>query len=263
MIDGKRRDSRKKLNGIYTPLSVAKKEIWKRWNDKKLRKRVEASLKGDFPEMFKDSPGAVISRQVLSLNFELLRFLQMSNIIELKPVAFEYLQDKFITKSIDKYYLGRLFFYGEKGKRAGNLLSTLKVIRFNRSEGKKICDLKTIWNGNLVDFHHKLAYCLDSNISREDISDYLKRNGNVASKYYTYYFSLFICHGVLFENFLLEDSQTDFTKNVVLPSFEKVQAKFGLKPLIVPLVPFEDEEDLYWRYYPKFLKSKLQGLCVK
>ncbi len=30
------------IKDIYTPLSVAKKEIWRRWNDKELRKKVEA-----------------------------------------------------------------------------------------------------------------------------------------------------------------------------------------------------------------------------
>lgn len=30
--------------GIYTPLSVAKEEIWKRWNDQELKKKVEDFL---------------------------------------------------------------------------------------------------------------------------------------------------------------------------------------------------------------------------
>ncbi|MDR3559494.1 MAG: hypothetical protein P4L58_03780 [Candidatus Pacebacteria bacterium] len=34
-------DLRKELLEIYTPLSVAKEEIWRRWNDKELRKKVE------------------------------------------------------------------------------------------------------------------------------------------------------------------------------------------------------------------------------
>jgi len=32
---------REEVNKIYTPLSVAKKEIQRRWKDKKLRKKVE------------------------------------------------------------------------------------------------------------------------------------------------------------------------------------------------------------------------------
>ncbi len=37
------------IKEIYTPLSVAKKEIWRRWNDKELRKKVEDFLGGDMP----------------------------------------------------------------------------------------------------------------------------------------------------------------------------------------------------------------------
>ena len=41
------------IKDIYTPLSVAKKEIWRRWNDKELRKKVEKFLGGDIPEVFR------------------------------------------------------------------------------------------------------------------------------------------------------------------------------------------------------------------
>ena len=43
------------IKDIYTPLSVAKKEIWRRWNDKELRKKVENFLGGDLPEVLKKS----------------------------------------------------------------------------------------------------------------------------------------------------------------------------------------------------------------
>ena len=41
------------IKDIYTPLSVAKKEIWRRWNDPVLRKKVEEFLGGDVPEVLK------------------------------------------------------------------------------------------------------------------------------------------------------------------------------------------------------------------
>jgi hypothetical protein len=37
---------------------------------------------------------------------------------------------------------------------------------------------------------------------------------------------------------------------VVIPSFEKIQNIFGIKPLVVPTVPFEIECDPYLWYYP-------------
>lgn len=41
------------IKDIYTPLSVAEKEVWRRWNDKELRKKVEDFLGGDVPEFLK------------------------------------------------------------------------------------------------------------------------------------------------------------------------------------------------------------------
>jgi len=43
------------IREIYTPLSVAKKEIWKRWHDPILRKKVEDFLSGDILMVFKKS----------------------------------------------------------------------------------------------------------------------------------------------------------------------------------------------------------------
>jgi len=45
----KKKEEEVDIKEIYTPLSVAKKEIWKRWNDKALRKKVEDFLGGDLP----------------------------------------------------------------------------------------------------------------------------------------------------------------------------------------------------------------------
>lgn len=59
------------IKEIYTPLSVAKKEIWRRWNDKDLRKKVEDFLGGELPKALRSKePGAVLSRDVISPNKE-------------------------------------------------------------------------------------------------------------------------------------------------------------------------------------------------
>ena len=59
------------IKHIYTPLEEAKEEIWRRWNDKALRKKVEEFLGGDIPDLFKKKPCAVLARSVVSPNFEL------------------------------------------------------------------------------------------------------------------------------------------------------------------------------------------------
>ena len=44
------------IDTIYTSLEEAKEEVWRRWNDKELRAKVEESLGGDVPEVFRDEP---------------------------------------------------------------------------------------------------------------------------------------------------------------------------------------------------------------
>ncbi len=262
MSKRRNQSSREELNGIYTPLSIAKKEIWKRWNDKKLKKKVKDFLDGDVPEIFKKAPMAALGRHVLTPNFELLRFRDLSRMINLEPVCLEYLKDKLATENIDKYYLCKLFFYNGDSKKGKCRLSIFKVMDLGDIDRKRLSDLKTTWGESLVDFHHEIADSLD--LSRDircfDMSDYLKRKGGTSDKYYLYYLCLFICYGVLFENYLLGMGQTGFTEETVLPYFKKVTDIFGLKPLIVPIVPVDDEEQLYWKYYAGPLRDKISSL---
>jgi len=77
---------------------------------------------------------------------------------------------------------------------------------------------------------------------------------------YSYLLALFVSHGVLFEDFVTDGSEARFTKEIMLPAFEKVQASFGLKPLIVSLVP--DLADEYWWCYPECIEAEV-AKCLK
>ena len=182
--------------------------------------------------------------------------------IELRPLCPEYLHDKFVAKSIDKYYLGALCFENGTGKRGGSKLTSVSIIdNFGHAEGKRICDLKTVQGNSLVDTHHRLLHATiigeGATLDYFDFSNFFEKNGPSASRYYTYLFSLFICCGVLFENYLLDRKQEKFTKETVIPSFRKAFDVFGVQPLIVPLGPRGDEENVHWRRYPGYLKQYL------
>ena len=118
---------------IYTPLEEAKEEIWKRWNNEILRKEVEEFL-GEVPEVFKKEPRACLGRQILSPNYEYLRFLDLVQGIDLKPLCLEYLEDMFITTNKDKTYLAKMAFI-EKGQSITRLIYR-KVINLQDSEKK-------------------------------------------------------------------------------------------------------------------------------
>ncbi len=253
-------NARAELDSIYMSLDEAKEEIKKRWNNAALKSKIEEFLGQDIPEVVKLSPRAVISRHVMSPNFELINFLESVKSIGIDPVGFEYLSDKFVTKNEDKYYLGKMVFYEGLGKKGGRKISSVKAVDFDFFDGKKISDVKIISGTSLVNFHHSIVSSILGSENRIDMSEYYARNGGQASRYYRYILSIFICHGVLFENFLLSGFYSDLTKNILLPTYRSIVADFGVRPLIVRLVPAETEEDVYWRYYPEEYKTVVSAI---
>jgi hypothetical protein len=148
--------------------------------------------------------------------------------------------------------LGRLFFYHGKGKNGGMKLESLNIVDFSQVNGKQLSSIRTVCGRNFVDFHHELFDTCYERRSHTffDTSDWLHFHGTNAKMYYRAFLSLFVRHGVLFENILLNDQERAFTTNVLLPAFIWVQRRFGVKPLIVPLTPIEDEDSRLWMCYP-------------
>ncbi len=250
----------RELAKIYTPLSIAKEEIWRRWNDKELRKKVEDFLGGDIPEVFKKEPRAVLVRYIATPNYEFFYFLDLANLIDLDYICPEYSNDKFVAKNPDKYNLCKMIFNNGFGKHKGMKLENINIVNFNENEGKRLNKIKTTWDEKLIDFHHRILYqsVRDSEKKVFDISKWFDsaRNKN-KNYYYLYYLALFLCHGVLFENFLLNKNEGEFTNKKVLPSFNELEKIFGIRPLIVPLEPRNDEITCSWRHYSKKIKKIL------
>lgn len=251
--------------GIYTSLSVAKEEIWRRWNDKELRKKVEDFLGGDVPEVFRgNAPVAVLSRDVISPNKEFIYFMDLVQETDLDSVFLEYLDGKFVARNFNKYHLCKMFFYDGTGKRRGNEINTFNVVNFNKMEGKKIKDIKTINGKSFVDFHHKILKEAAPEIQIDkiyDISLWFNKHRKI-SEYYAHYLALFLCYGVLFDNFIMKNGEGDFTQKKIIPSFKKLEELFGIKPLVVPLTPIKDEGELYWWCYPNSVRLFVDR-CIK
>lgn len=255
------------IEDIYTSLSVAKEEIWRRWNDKELRKKVEKFIGGNIPEFLKEKPRAYLARHVASPNNEFIRFVDMAKLCDLEPICLEYLNDKFRTENEDKYYLGKLTFYSGIGKGGGYKVTGNNIIPFNESENKLICNINTIWGEKLTDFHHNIfnSYFPEHKNKFIDMSEWVYTLGSKSEKYYLKYLSIFITQGILFENFISKKNhrELEFTKNIVLPCVRKIYDEFGLKPLIIALNPIEDEDAMYFRYYPNKIKNILVKLINK
>lgn len=250
-----------KIEEMYTSLEEAKEEIQKRWNNKELKKKVEEFLGEDIPTFFQNEPRAAYVRDIISPNNEFFYFWDIATESGVRPIMIEYSAGKFVARNINKYHLCRMYFHHGIGKQGGGKMECSNVVNFNTMEGKKMRDVKTTWNENIIDFHHGILEKTKPEISKDDVVDFSKwfdKHKKKTKHWYLHYLALFLCHGILFENFILDNGEKEFTEKKIIPSFEALVKKFGIKPLIVPIAPMKSENDLYWWFYPGYVKKHLE-----
>ncbi len=247
---------------IYTPLSQAIKILEERQKDPKIKEKVLNALKGNIPEpLRREGKHAVQFRQIATPNIDTQWFLELTKDNGLSPVFFEYHDDKFTSNNHFKHSLGQLRLHKNLNKKGNFIEEKITVVDFAKHDGKKIKEVVTIWSEPIVDLHRRLfkvcGYPEESSVFY-DASEWLKNNGSDASGYYENFLLLFMCHGVLFENFLFDESEGEFTRNVFIPAFEKVSILIGVKPLIVPIPPMDYQEDTHWVSYDPMIKNYIQ-----
>jgi len=234
---------------LYTPLSVAREELQKRWQNEDLKMEVEKFL-GVVPDVFQEGFNAALFRFIATPDLECQLAQDMASLAGFNFVFMEFLNDKFCTRNADKMHLGKLSFFKDKAKNNPESGSRVKVIDLVQSEGVSFRQLKTLQGESFIDFHHRIFQTQGDMIPTFDVSRF-KTNGETASEVYMKVFSLFICHGVLFENYFVHTNEDEnrFTHEVIIPTFEAIYQKFGVRPLIVPIISNEDE-DASWQFYP-------------
>jgi len=240
---------------VYTPLSEALRLLEERQKDRELMAKVNELLKGDIPEVLKNKKCGVLGRHIATPNHESKMFIKIAKENSLYPIFFEYHDDKFTSNNNYKHSLGQLQLQKKGFNKDGNYhFEKMTIMDFNKYNGKKLREVKTIWEESLIDFHRKLFVKQNFNLKDfcfYDGSNWFKRNGGQkAVDFYTNFLVLFICNGILFENFLTsKDEDGEFTKNIVLPTIEKIINLTGVKPLIVPLEPLDLETDNFWFHH--------------
>jgi len=246
-------------NTVYTKLSDAVKILEERQKDKKLKAKIEKLLENDIPEPFCFiDKYAVNGKQIATPNFDVRFFLNLVNEEKLKPLFWEFYDDKFTSNNPFKYSLGKLIIF-EKIK-SKIIKRRINIIDFNKYDGKKLRDIKTIWGESLINFHKRLFNFYGYNTKKllfYDGSYWLNKHGKEASSFYEKDLLLYVYHGILFENYILNGKEGEFTKNIFLKSFLNVQEITGCKPLIVPIPPMDKdiEEDEIWFSYDEKIKN--------
>jgi hypothetical protein len=143
-----------------------------------------------------------------------------------------------------------LAIFNGRNKHGAAMVSYKKVIDLKAAENKKLCEIETISGQNLVEFHHGLLWQHLPSMEVCDISNWHNFKEQSAADYYRYFLAFFVCHGVLFENFVTnKEAEAVFSHSVVFPAIEEVTKRFGVRPLIVPAIAEEKLGDKYWWCY--------------
>ena len=248
-------------NTVYTPLSKAIKILEERRQDKKLMEKVRKLLKGNIPKVLINKKCGVLCRQIATPNHETKMFLSITKDNNLFPLLFEYHDDRFVPENEFKHSLGQLHLQKKKDRKGYAQVERITIVDFTKNSGKKLKNIKTLWEEPLIDFHKKLFYFHgyeSKDFDFYDGSSWYKENGEKAINYYTNFFLLFTCFGILFENFLIsKDAEGEFTRDIVLPAIKEVFELTGIKPLIIPVGPLDVENDSLWYYHDYKIKDIL------
>jgi len=244
---------------MYIELEEARRAVQKRWRDLEIRRKVREYV-GEIPDFLRNGPRAVLARQMASPNFEFFRFAAAAERVCLKAVCPEYTQDKFSTRNPDKRQLGKMTFLHGRGRKGGIKSTTHRIIDFNLCDGKQLADIQTLWGEYFTDFHHRLLAAHVSGVEIIENSPWLKKVGGEPALFWPRLMALFVCHGILFDNFHATGHEEAFTRDIIRPAFRETEARFGLKPLVVSLVPVAREQDAHWSWYPDCFEREVQHL---
>jgi hypothetical protein len=247
---------------MYVTLEEAKRTVWERWHDPAIRQKVKDYV-GEIPEFLLHEPRAALIRHLPTPNFEQPYFVEGAKKLGLKPYCSAFTGDKICTMNPDKVALGKMSFFYGKGRKGGDRVISHRVIDFNKYDGKSFAEAKTLWKTDFVDFHRQLLAETMPDVELTDITEWLIKMGGKPKLFWHRLLSLFICHGILFENFHSQGPEENFTNEIILPALEKVKTYFGLKPLIVPIVPIEKEREPYWSWYPGHLEQRVKHCLAR
>lgn len=242
---------------LYTELNTAGIELQKRWHNIHLKHEIERYV-GEIPSCFNKMPRGVLFRNVISPDHEFEQFIELTKRTGLAPLGLEHTNDTFSTRNEDKICLIKMAIFEKRNTHNEAIFHYKKIANMQSNDNKKFSEI-TLENGeHLTSFHHSLlAKHAPANLEIFDLSSWIERNGCHAYEYYKKILAFFLCHAVLFESFVTNSDEAVFENEVVLPAFQHLEKKFGIKPLVAPLIP--SISDKYWWCYPNKILDDLEN----
>jgi len=202
-----------------------------------------------FPaELMNLRPSAVWARQLATWRFEDVLFADMARQARLPTFHYTYEQDQFVSVStLKRSYVQPVIATGLD--RNGRVITKRQrlICRPQDHERALLSDLVTETGERVVDWHRSrfdkfygLGTVLDATAQKVSW-------GNTSVRNYLGLLSLFIAHGVLFEDYHGGESGIKldtFTTDIFEPAFAVIEKRFGVKPLIVQM-PWNASLSLY------------------
>lgn len=250
---------------LFMSQKEASEELKRRRKDKKIISSIRKLMDSGTQEIAAtfDHPKALLFRQVAAPTQEFSRFLKMAQHMRLHPLVLEYYSDKFVSSgNLYKRSLGKMPIYQRTGADGRDSVQYRTVVDFNTYTGKPFSKVQCKNGKPLIEFHHELLNnVLHFDVNKPgnsiDATAWFKKYGGSANLYYESFLSLFLCDAVLFEYIGPNVEEKKFVREVLMPAFERIEAKFGLRPLIVRLVPKNKENRIFWDSYPKKVEKFL------
>ena len=251
------------VDHIFTPQRDAMLELMRRRKDLRLKRSVITNLTSGGREFRTrlERPSAILFRQIASPTQEVLRFLKIASHTGMQAIILEYHGDKFVSAGNPfKRALGKMPIYQQTASDGRDIVHYRTIVDFNSYVGKPLSTVRCTNGQSLVEFHHKLMKEIagfDTNKYCIDATTWFHGNGGSANGYYEQFLSLFIRDAILFEYIEPTISEQTFARDVFIPAFRRVEAVFGLRPLIAELIPKNKSGRIFWDSYPKEIQKLL------
>ncbi len=235
---------------LYTDLIVAQKTLRLRQLDEKLKLELQIFWGKNKPPFIHSDhePSFYFSRPIATPNYETALFVDICKHHQARATLLEF-PGKFVSRNREQMHSVQL---RVRDSKKPTVKYKISLIDINQWSGKPFESIYTQMGVSLRDFHHHFFWRKYSEVPIKvvEITDWFMSSRWAYKHYYMSFLSIFIVEGILMENYLLDDpGEYIFFQERVYPSFLELESIFGIKPLIVSLLPFETEAKTSWLEY--------------
>ena len=233
-------------DAFYTPIGEAQAVMNSRTH---LRKEVEKYWESeglDMSQYVQLEGFAGFARQVPTFRMEDGVFATLASAAGLQPVWMGYTSDKFSTLSSTKRSYLQPTMWSRNNSRGEPIVVKKKMCDVNAFVGARLDTITDKVGGSMINWHRERLLQMVPDAIATDDSKWMLRYGS-PDRYYESFLSVFVTHGVLFEDYHGGESGNKldaFTSEIFEPTVERLRQRFGFAPNLVRM-PWHADMGLY------------------